>query len=112
VTLLGRKVKSVDRTDGAKFTFEDGTWMLLRLSGTEPLLRLYVEAESAAASAKLVKEATEWILKDERKSEPVNLQALWHSYGGLCWRYALRRWWCMTCLERMGILRCDGRSRK
>jgi len=63
VTLLGRKVKSVDRTDGAKFTFEDGTWMLLRLSGTEPLLRLYVEAESAAASAKLVKEATEWILK-------------------------------------------------
>src|SRR6267142_1943607 len=62
-TLLGRKVESVDRTDGAKFAFEDGTWMLLRLSGTEPLLRLYVEAESAAASAKLVKEATEWILK-------------------------------------------------
>jgi len=28
------------------------------LSGTEPLLRLYVEAESAAASAKLVREAT------------------------------------------------------
>jgi len=26
-------------------------------------LRLYVEAESAAASAKLVKDATEWILK-------------------------------------------------
>jgi len=52
-----------DRTDGAKFAFEDGTWMLMRLSGTEPLLRLYVEAESAAASAKLVKDATEWILK-------------------------------------------------
>ena len=63
VTLLGRKVASVDRTDGAKFTFEDGTWMLLRLSGTEPLLRLYVEAESPAASAKIVKDATEWILK-------------------------------------------------
>ena len=62
-TLLGRKVASVDRTDGAKFAFEDGTWMLLRLSGTEPLLRLYVEAESPAASAKLVKDATEWILK-------------------------------------------------
>jgi len=53
----------VDRTDGAKFAFEDGTWMLMRLSGTEPLLRLYVEAESAAASAQLVKDATEWILK-------------------------------------------------
>ena len=62
-TLLGRKVVSIDRTDGAKFVFDDGTWMLLRLSGTEPLLRLYVEAESAAASAKLAREATEWVLK-------------------------------------------------
>jgi phosphomannomutase len=53
----------VDRTDGAKFAFEDGSWMLLRLSGTEPLLRLYVEAENSAASAKLVREATDWILK-------------------------------------------------
>ena len=62
-TLLGRKVKSVDRTDGAKFAFDDGSWMLLRLSGTEPLLRLYVEAENTAASAKLAREATDWILK-------------------------------------------------
>ena len=61
-TLLGRKIKSIDRTDGAKFAFEDGSWMLLRLSGTEPLLRLYVEAETSAASAKLVREATDWIL--------------------------------------------------
>ena len=61
-TLLGCKVTSVDRTDGAKFAFADGSWMLLRLSGTEPLLRLYVEAESAAATAKLAREATEWIL--------------------------------------------------
>jgi len=61
-TLLGRKIKSVDRTDGAKFAFEDGSWILLRLSGTEPLLRLYVEAETAAASAQLTREATEWIL--------------------------------------------------
>src|SRR5882762_2972663 len=61
-TLLGRKVKSIDRTDGAKFAFDDGSWILLRLSGTEPLLRLYVETESSAASAKLVREATDWIL--------------------------------------------------
>jgi phosphomannomutase len=61
-TLLDRKIKSIDRTDGAKFAFEDGSWMLLRLSGTEPLLRLYVEAESPAATAKLVREATDWIL--------------------------------------------------
>jgi len=62
-TLLGRKVVSIDRTDGAKFVFADGSWMLLRLSGTEPLLRLYVEAESADSSAKLAKEATEWVLQ-------------------------------------------------
>jgi phosphoglucomutase len=62
-TLLGRKVVSVDRADGAKFVFDDGAWMLMRLSGTEPLLRLYVESESAAASAKLVREAAEWILR-------------------------------------------------
>jgi phosphoglucomutase len=62
-TLLGRKVVSVDRTDGAKFVFDDGSWMLLRLSGTEPLLRLYVEAESAKATAKLAREATDWVLK-------------------------------------------------
>jgi phosphoglucomutase len=62
-TLLGRKVVSVDRTDGAKFVFEDGSWMLLRLSGTEPLLRLYVEAESAAASANLTSKATKWVLQ-------------------------------------------------
>jgi phosphoglucomutase len=61
-TLLGRKVVSMDRTDGAKFVFDDGSWMLLRLSGTEPLLRLYVEAESAAASATLTGEATKWVL--------------------------------------------------
>jgi phosphomannomutase len=63
-TLLGRKVVSTDRTDGAKFVFEDGSWMLARLSGTEPLLRLYIEAESAAASAKLAREATNWILQN------------------------------------------------
>jgi phosphoglucomutase len=66
-TLLGRKVVSVDRTDGAKFVFDDGSWMLLRLSGTEPLLRLYVEAESAAQSAKLAQEATAWVLQNEAR---------------------------------------------
>jgi phosphoglucomutase len=62
-TLVGRKVVSIDRTDGAKFVFDDGSWMLLRLSGTEPLLRLYVEAESAEASGKLTREATKWVLQ-------------------------------------------------
>jgi phosphoglucomutase len=62
-TLVGRKVVSVDRTDGAKFVFGDGSWMLVRLSGTEPIVRLYVEAESAAATGKLVHDVSDWILK-------------------------------------------------
>jgi phosphomannomutase len=62
-TLIGRKIVSVDRTDGAKFVFEDGSWMLLRLSGTEPLLRLYVEAETLKASEKLTREAKNWVLE-------------------------------------------------
>jgi phosphomannomutase len=62
-TLVGRKVVSVDRTDGAKFVFGDGSWMLVRLSGTEPIVRLYVEAESASATGKLVHDASDWILK-------------------------------------------------
>jgi phosphoglucomutase len=62
-TLLDRKVVSVDRTDGAKFVFEGGSWILVRLSGTEPIVRLYVEAESAAATARLARAASDWILK-------------------------------------------------
>jgi len=62
-TLIGRKIVSVDRTDGAKFVFEDGSWMLLRLSGTEPLLRLYVEADTLKASEKLTHEAKNWVLQ-------------------------------------------------
>jgi phosphoglucomutase len=64
-TLLGRKVVSVDRTDGAKFEFEDGSWVLVRLSGTEPIVRLYVEASSAEATGKLTRQASEWILSAE-----------------------------------------------
>ena len=61
--IIGRKVASIDRTDGTKFMFDDGSWMLCRLSGTEPLLRLYTEAESEAASARLAREAADWLLK-------------------------------------------------
>ena len=43
-TFLGRRVASTDRTDGLKIVFDDGAWILLRLSGTEPLMRIYTEA--------------------------------------------------------------------
>jgi phosphoglucomutase len=44
--LAGRRVSSVSRVDGAKFILEDGSWLLMRPSGTEPLVRVYAEASS------------------------------------------------------------------
>jgi phosphomannomutase len=34
---------SLDTTDGFKFNLEDGGWMLIRFSGTEPIMRVYCE---------------------------------------------------------------------
>lgn len=45
----GLRVTSVERLDGVKLNLEDGSWVLFRASGTEPLLRLYSEAPDDAA---------------------------------------------------------------
>jgi phosphomannomutase len=37
---------ALDTKDGFKFYREDGSWLLIRFSGTEALLRIYVEARS------------------------------------------------------------------
>jgi len=41
--LGGIKVTGLDTTDGFKFMMEDGGWMLIRFSGTEPIIRVYTE---------------------------------------------------------------------
>jgi len=51
-TLAGMEVLEVIRTDGVKFLLPDDAWLLLRASGTEPLVRVYAEA----ADFKLVDE--------------------------------------------------------
>jgi alpha-D-glucose phosphate-specific phosphoglucomutase len=43
LVMSGLKVASIDTTDGFKFTFEDGGWVLIRFSGTEPIIRVYCE---------------------------------------------------------------------
>jgi len=53
--LLGSPVVKVDRRDGVKFVAADSTWLMLRGSGTEPVLRIYAEAKSEAAVQKLLK---------------------------------------------------------
>lgn len=47
-TLGGLDVIGVDRLDGFRFQLEEGAWTLVRFSGTEPLMRIYGEAGSAA----------------------------------------------------------------
>ena len=48
------KVKSIDTKDGVKLYFDDDTsWMLVRPSGTEPLLRIYFESDSTDKIEKL-----------------------------------------------------------
>jgi phosphomannomutase len=37
------KVLNLDTTDGFKFNLEDGGWLLIRFSGTEPIMRVYCE---------------------------------------------------------------------
>jgi phosphoglucomutase len=59
--LLGRKVGEVVRTDGLKLVFEEGSWICFRLSGTEPVVRVYSEASSEAELSKLGGAAKQWI---------------------------------------------------
>jgi phosphomannomutase len=42
-TLGGLKVVGLDTLDGYKFHLEDGGWLLIRFSGTEPIIRVYTE---------------------------------------------------------------------
>lgn len=42
-TIGGLKVVKLDTMDGFKFTLEDGGWLLIRFSGTEPIIRVYTE---------------------------------------------------------------------
>jgi phosphomannomutase len=44
--IAGLKVTDVVTTDGYKFKLEDGGWLLVRFSGTEPIVRVYCETTS------------------------------------------------------------------
>jgi phosphomannomutase len=55
--LAGHTVKKVvvlDTGDGVKFFVDDGSWLLMRLSGTEPLVRVYAETRSEAELAPML----------------------------------------------------------
>ena len=58
----GRKVEKINRLDGVKFIFADDSWMLMRPSGTEPLVRIYAESESSADLTQLLEDGKRYLL--------------------------------------------------
>jgi alpha-D-glucose phosphate-specific phosphoglucomutase len=59
----GRRVAEVVRKDGLKLVLDDGSWVCYRLSGTEPVVRVYSEAPSEPELQKLSAAAKQWIFE-------------------------------------------------
>ncbi len=53
-SIAGLKVVRVDTADGFRFVLADNSWLLIRFSGTEPLLRIYAEGNSPAQTGELL----------------------------------------------------------
>jgi phosphomannomutase len=62
--ILGRKVIKIKKVDGIKFFLEDASWLLIRASGTEPILRLYAESSRKSRTLELLKFALNFTKKD------------------------------------------------
>jgi alpha-D-glucose phosphate-specific phosphoglucomutase len=60
-TIAGTKVTKVDTTEGFRFFLGDESWLLIRFSGTEPLVRIYSEAESLKKARALLDEGKKLI---------------------------------------------------
>lgn len=61
--VLGKKVIKNRTDDGLKLYFEDGSWLLIRFSGTEPLLRILSEAKTMKEVDSLINYAKEYFKK-------------------------------------------------
>lgn len=62
VEIGGKRIERINRMDGVKFIFADGSWMLMRPSGTEPLVRIYAESESKQDLETLLEQGREYLL--------------------------------------------------
>lgn len=58
----GRKIENINRMDGVKFLFGNNAWMLLRPSGTEPMVRIYAESESSDDLENLLEQGRKYLL--------------------------------------------------
>ena len=67
--IAGIKVKEIGHKDGIKLYLQDGSWVLLRPSGTEPLMRIYIET-NAPEKQEPIAEIMELLIK---RLEPVGV---------------------------------------
>ncbi|MHA1271340.1 MAG: phosphoglucomutase/phosphomannomutase family protein [Candidatus Helarchaeota archaeon] len=65
-TFTGLKVIKKSEIDGFKFILEDNSWILIRKSGTEPLLRLYCESTTLNLLQKLVSEGKQLLISAQQ----------------------------------------------
>ena len=61
--LLGIPLARVNDSDGVKYIARDDSWLMFRTSGTEPIIRIYSEAATAARVKKLLEHGTSLALK-------------------------------------------------
>ncbi|NCS28171.1 MAG: phosphoglucomutase/phosphomannomutase family protein [Microcystis aeruginosa F13-15] len=58
--IAGKQVTDCNPMDGYKFRLEDGSWLLIRFSGTEPVLRLYCESSTLDRVQEMLAWAKSW----------------------------------------------------
>jgi phosphoglucomutase len=58
----GRHIEKINRMDGVKFLFGNDAWMLMRPSGTEPMVRIYAESESLEDLEELLENGRRYLL--------------------------------------------------
>jgi len=58
--IAGQSVVDCQTTDGYKFRLANDSWLLIRFSGTEPVLRLYCEAATPEQARRTLSWAKEW----------------------------------------------------
>mgnify|MGYP002829849067 CR=1 FL=1 len=54
--LLGSPIDKIQTFDGVKYSARNGCWLMLRGSGTEPVLRIYAEAPTRVGVEKLLRQ--------------------------------------------------------
>ena len=54
-------IEKTETMDGFKYYLEDGSWLLIRASGTEPIFRLYAESDTFEHAEKLAQTAQAYV---------------------------------------------------